>query len=128
MGLVRLAHPDAHASFDKTKADDRKGWLMKYDADSIIEQSQKTVTVSEFVDRELIHFSQYDNRRSIPSMVDGLKPSQRKVLFTCLKKNLREEAKVAQLAALVAGSCFDFAACEGHLAVLSGLPEGVVSL
>ena len=105
--LVRYVVDDATdaamaLAFDKTKADDRKGWLMKYDADSIIEQSQKTVTVSEFVDRELIHFSQYDNRRSIPSMVDGLKPSQRKVLFTCLKKNLREEAKVAQLAALVA--------------------------
>jgi DNA gyrase/topoisomerase IV, subunit A len=30
--------------------------------------------------------------------MDGLKPSQRKVLFACFKRNLRQEIKVAQLA------------------------------
>jgi DNA topoisomerase-2 len=43
-----------------------------------------------------------DNTRSIPSMVDGLKPGQRKVIFTCLKRNLSKEIKVAQLAGSVA--------------------------
>lgn len=35
-------------------------------------------------------------------MVDGLKPGQRKVLFTCIKRNDKREVKVAQLAGSVA--------------------------
>lgn len=40
--------------------------------------------------------------RSIPSMIDGLKPGQRKVIFTCIKRNDKREVKVAQLAGSVA--------------------------
>ena len=36
-------------------------------------------TYSQFVHKELVHFSLADNRRSLPSLIDGLKPSQRKV-------------------------------------------------
>lgn len=43
-----------------------------------------------------------DNERSIPSIVDGFKPGQRKVLFSCFKRNLVKELKVAQLAGSVA--------------------------
>lgn len=39
--------------------------------------------------------------RSIPHFVDGFKPSQRKVLFACFKKNLKKDMKVAQLAGYV---------------------------
>lgn len=35
-------------------------------------------------------------------VVLGLKPGQRKVLFTCLKRNDKREVKVAQLAGSVA--------------------------
>ena len=38
-------------------------------------------------------FSNYDNIRSIPNMIDGLKPSQRKVLYSGLLKNLINEKK-----------------------------------
>ena len=34
--------------------------------------------------------------------MDGLKPSQRKILFACFKRNLTSEIKVAQLAGYVA--------------------------
>ena len=44
----------------------------------------------------------YDNQRSIPSLVDGLKPGQRKILYACFVKNLQKEMKVAQLTGLVA--------------------------
>jgi len=49
----------------------------------------------------LIHFSNADNERSIPSLCDGLKPSQRKILFCSEKRNLRSEIRVAQLAGYV---------------------------
>ncbi|KAG0985478.1 hypothetical protein G6F27_014316 [Rhizopus arrhizus] len=41
--------------------------------------------------------------RSIPSMVDGFKPGQRKVFFGCIKRGRNTEVKVAQLANYVAG-------------------------
>uniref|UniRef100_A0A183GBV4 DNA topoisomerase (ATP-hydrolyzing) n=1 Tax=Heligmosomoides polygyrus TaxID=6339 RepID=A0A183GBV4_HELPZ len=43
-----------------------------------------------------------DLRRSIPSVVDGLKPSQRKVIHTLLRRSSNKEIKVNQLAAAVA--------------------------
>jgi hypothetical protein len=51
--------------------------------------------------QELILFSRADLERSIPSMVDGLKPGQRKILFACFKRNLKNDIKVAQLAGYV---------------------------
>jgi DNA topoisomerase-2 len=40
--------------------------------------------------------------RSIPSVVDGLKPGHRKILFSCFKRNLKGEVKVAQLSGYIA--------------------------
>ena len=56
------------------------------------------VTFGNFIDRDLIQFSRADLIRSIPSMIDGLKPSQRKVLYACFKRKNNAEVKVAQLA------------------------------
>ena len=39
--------------------------------------------------------------RAIPSMMDGLKEVQRKVLYTCLTKNLMKEQKVSVVASMV---------------------------
>ena len=52
--------------------------------------------------QELILFSRADLERSIPNMVDGLKPGQRKIMFACFKRNLKTDVKVAQLAGYVA--------------------------
>ncbi|RLB93350.1 MAG: hypothetical protein DRH76_10300, partial [Deltaproteobacteria bacterium] len=41
--------------------------------------------LDDFVDRELKHFSIYDNQRSLGHLVDGLKISQRKVLWAMMK-------------------------------------------
>jgi len=88
-------------AFSKEKANARKTWLKQYNREEIIEQSQKVVPISDFVNKELIHFSNADNLRSIPNVMDGLKPSQRKVLYAALKKNLKNELKVAQFAGYV---------------------------
>jgi DNA topoisomerase-2 len=77
---------------------------MKYDKDNVLDMSDPNVPVpyEEFVDRELIHFSNRDLERSIPHMCDGLKESIRKILFGCFKKKLYGSSiKVAQLAAYV---------------------------
>ena len=50
----------------------------------------------------MIHFSNDDLSRSIPSLVDGLKPSQRKILYGAQLRGLdKTEVKVAQLAGFV---------------------------
>lgn len=54
------------------------------------------VPISDFINKELILFSMADNIRSIPSVVDGFKPGQRKVLFACFKRKLKAEIKVRQ--------------------------------
>jgi DNA topoisomerase-2 len=66
-------------------------------ADGCIEQ-----TVGAFVETELVQYTSDAVVRCIPSVVDGLKPSQRKVIYTMLKASANKESKVAQLAAHVA--------------------------
>ena len=55
------------------------------------------MSIYDFINKELIQFSRQDCIRSIPSMIDGLKPSQRKVLHGCIQRNLTKEIKVVQL-------------------------------
>jgi DNA gyrase/topoisomerase IV subunit A len=47
--------------------------------------------------KELILLSMADLERSIPSMVDGFKSGQRKILFCSFKRNLVKDAKVCHL-------------------------------
>ena len=87
--------------FNKKRADDRKDWLKIYDRDAYLDTSKKNVSYEEFINRELIHFSKYDCDRSIPNLMDGLKISQRKILFAAFKRNLKTEIKVAQFSGYV---------------------------
>ncbi|XP_035537041.1 DNA topoisomerase 2-beta isoform X2 [Morone saxatilis] len=101
-------------AFSKKKTDDRKEWLTNFMEDrrqrrmhGLPEQylygtQARHLSYNDFINKELILFSNSDNERSIPSLVDGLKPGQRKVLFTCMKRNDKREVKVAQLAGSVA--------------------------
>lgn len=93
-------------AFDKTKADERKQWLLdsseKKPRDLEVRYGEITqLQVSEFIHRDLVNFSLADLKRSVAHMCDGLKPSQRKVLYACFQKGLTEEMKVAQLASYV---------------------------
>jgi DNA gyrase/topoisomerase IV subunit B len=88
-------------AFNKKKADERKEWLMKYDRSIILNIEEKEVFYDDFINKSLIHFSNRDLERSIPSICDGLKESMRKILFACFKKKLTKEIKVAQLAGYV---------------------------
>ena len=88
-------------AFNKHKADDRKDWLRDYNREQIIDSTLTETSYEEFVDFDLRHFSVYDVERSIPNLMDGLKTSQRKILFSCFKRNLVREIRVAQLSGYV---------------------------
>jgi DNA topoisomerase-2 len=89
-------------AFDKTRADDRKKWLINYNKNNIIKNEQKIIPYYDFIHYDLIHFSNDDLIRSIPSVIDGLKPSQRKILYGAYLRGLdKTEVKVAQLAGFV---------------------------
>jgi len=61
-------------AFSKKRADDRKEWLGNFQPGTYVDHSIKKLTYSDFINKELVQFSVADNVRSIPSMVDGLKP------------------------------------------------------
>lgn len=94
-------------------ADQRKVWitdsivmLNKYKVENkpLINYNHKSIKVEDFINKELVQFSIYDNERSIPHVIDGLKPSQRKILYSCIKRNIfgeKNEIKVAQLSGYV---------------------------
>ncbi|KAJ3381472.1 DNA topoisomerase 2 [Lobulomyces angularis] len=89
-------------AFGKKKANERKVWLENYQAGIYLNNLAEEIKVKDFVNKELILHSMADNVRSIPNVLDGLKPGQRKILFSCFKRNLfKGELKVAQLAGYV---------------------------
>lgn len=88
-------------AFNKKRADDRKEWLGGYDKTARLDVDDTAVSYDAFIHRELIHFSKYDTERSIPNLVDGLKTSQRKILYSAFKRNLTKEIKVAQFGGYV---------------------------
>jgi DNA topoisomerase-2 len=103
VNFVYAGHTDdiIDRSFNKKRSDDRKSWLEAYDKTAYLDTGRADVQYEEFIDRELIHFSAYDCARSIPSMVDGLKISLRKILYSAFKRRLTSEIKVAQFSGYV---------------------------
>ncbi|KAF8554543.1 type II DNA topoisomerase [Imleria badia] len=101
-------------AFSKKKADERKEWLRQFKPGTYLDHNIDELTFSDFINRELILFSMADNIRSIPSVADGLKPGQRKVIWACFKRKLKKEIKVAQLA--------------GYISEVSAYHHGEVSL
>ena len=103
-------------AFNKKRPDDRKKWLDAFDPALVSDDLPRAplVPYEVFVNNELIMFSMADNLRSIPSMVDGQKPGQRKILWCCRNRRLTEDVKVAQLA--------------GHVSEKAAYHHGEVSL
>ncbi|KAJ8927719.1 hypothetical protein NQ314_019780 [Rhamnusium bicolor] len=80
-------------AFSKKHIEHRKEWLTNFMVES---RRRKEIGLPEK------YLYTKEKNSSIPCLVDGLKPGQRKVLFTCLKRNDKREVKVAQLAGSVA--------------------------
>lgn len=90
-------------AFSKKKADERKEWLRQFKPGTYLDHTSKNISYTDFVNKELILFSMADNIRSIPSVVDGLKPGQRKVMYACFKRNLKKDMKVSELSGIIGG-------------------------
>lgn len=88
-------------AFRKKREDDRKEWLLNYKPNQIIDKFTSKTTYESFMDNEFIEFSMADNIRSIPSLMDGLKPSQRKILYTLFKVGGNGELNVGEVFGLV---------------------------
>ena len=84
-------------AFTKTEADARKKWILE----SIKCPKSIDYNMKDLIDKELVLFSISDNIRSIPNLIDGMKPSQRKIIYACIKRNLYSEIKVSQLSGYV---------------------------
>jgi len=88
-------------AFKKTEADQRKEWLKNFNEEIILDYGLKETKIEDFINKEFIHFSNSDCLRSIGNCIDGFKVSQRKVFFSCLKRKLYNEIRVAQLSGYV---------------------------
>jgi len=124
--IGEIDHPCHQAimlAFDKKRADDRKTWLKNYNKNEILTPDIKKVPFNDFVNKELIHFSNEDIKRSIPSMVDGLKPSQRKIMYGTILRKLftkNSEIKVAQLTGFISDkTCYHHGEQSLNMAIIN---------
>jgi len=96
-------------AFSKTHAHERKDWIgnFSYDPSTSIDKGPEVMTMSltTFLDKELVKFSIEDCERNLPNWIDGFKTSQRKIIYAVKKRKLTynsESLKVAQLGGYVA--------------------------
>lgn len=97
-------------AFHTKYSDMRKEWLEHYDPNNVVlkwdgnKPEKQTITYAQYINTELIKFSLDDCKRSIPSLMDGLKEGHRKVLYVAFLRKLKytgKTIKVAQLAGSV---------------------------
>lgn len=95
-----------HLAFSKGKesASHRKSWLLRgcevAAAAAADIHDSKIIPLTDFVHKDLIQYAIYSTMRAIPSILDGMTPSRRKIMDVSLKQS--RATKVAQLAAIVA--------------------------
>lgn len=101
-------------AFDETLLDQRREWLTQHmnemeswkscskQSCNLYTAGTRELSFSDFVNLEYVHFVNYDNVRSMPSVVDGFTPAQRKVFFICARNELESKVNVARLACNVA--------------------------
>jgi len=83
---------------------ERKAWLYdvkaSYNFDDVNSALTEDITYEKYFNQRFINFSLYDNTRSIPNIMDGLKPSQRKILCGFMRRP-DKQLKVVQLAGYI---------------------------
>jgi len=99
----KLKHVDEciTLAFEDKRKDDRKRWLSNYNPENMLEMIGE-VSYDDFINKDLIHFSNADNIRSIPSLVDSFKPALRKIFYAGLLRGKRApDIKVGQFSGYI---------------------------
>ena len=97
-----MTDPSMRLAFDKKLSDERKTWIGNW-VHTIDVQRLRIVPISAFIQHEVVQYSVANLTRSIPNLLDGLKPSQRKLVYGAMKKKKKGEIKVAELASYTSG-------------------------
>lgn len=93
----------------KKYTDQRKEWITLANTNSYIDRQPGTpLLCSDFIDRDLVFAADDSCKRAIPSVIDGQKPSQRKVLYTFFNMSKTEQRTVKKIYQLT-GKVADFA-------------------
>eukprot|EP00741_Cyanophora_paradoxa_P022019 tig00021433_g21256.t1 len=120
---LRAAGPDGEAAPDRVRAhrphddeaielafsskrvDERKKWLSTAPRGPSSTRQPLAAALKEFVDKELILFSQARRPRlARRPRASRRQADNRKILFACFKRRLREDVKVAQLAGYISST------------------------
>lgn len=95
--------------FHGKHTEQRKTWLQTFNPNNsimtlkgVVTEPQKClVNYEDFLNIEMIKFSMEDCIRNLPNLYDGLKESQRKILFACTQRGDSTKMKVSQWAGYV---------------------------
>ncbi|GKA62528.1 DNA topoisomerase 2, partial [Tanacetum coccineum] len=88
-------------AFSTMKIEERKHSLQAPLDGTDLDLKEKGIRYRDFMNKEFKQYAMADLQRSIPSMVDGLKPRERKILFYALKKPIIQEIEVTQFSRYV---------------------------
>lgn len=86
-------------------ADARKTWIASVNDESYLPRDSSSITFNDFCEIDLALAGFDTCERSIPAVIDGMKPSQRKVIYTYFgmsKKQASTSTKVFQITGRVA--------------------------
>lgn len=98
--IDEMAKCSMEKGFDSKKSNARKEWISTMPVSEIYD-SEGDITLSRFVDTQLIIYHRMTLRRALPCIWDGLKESQRKILYSVLRKRYRDSENVEAVAGAV---------------------------
>ncbi|CAK0816654.1 unnamed protein product [Prorocentrum cordatum] len=78
-------------AFGADESDARKQWIADGLHAGELDYNKDSASLSQFINLSLVKFSAYSCERAIPSLMDGLKPSQRKVVHVARKMSVEED-------------------------------------
>ena len=86
-------------AFHKDKAEEKKQWLQNYDENDVLDWSRPSISIHDFIHKDLKHYFYSTLKRNLSSQEDGMSHVQRKVLYGALKnfKSSTDDMKVSIL-------------------------------